>query len=271
MPPTKHLPNGTYPYNHNNRNSTSTSSFTTSISTNSLTSKLDTNINHHRRCLDRDCAIMLGSSTRGEICLKTRKTGERRRTIMRRGVGRLVRGGRGGTYSHGYEYDHEYGYASYGEHGPGPGPVHGQKKYDENLLFSDFNEQNPPNGGPHSRKYEAHGHDHTYADHGGEQGTTKNTRGTYTFLQNPNDRLGRYESSDSVPADQLVRFTPIGHYGYSPLTAGRPVSPPRRILTPARYAETNRMEREKSDELKQKQRGFWGPVRALWVSLRRSR
>ncbi|KAB8263933.1 hypothetical protein BDV32DRAFT_146236 [Aspergillus pseudonomiae] len=299
MPPTKHLPNGTYPYNHNNRrNSTSTSSFTTSISTNSLTSKLDTNINHHSNTNNNTLTRhpTLTSLTRWV----SRKMSRPR---LRNHAGELNEGrslsedeedgrtteddyaawcwafseGRtggtspgnfqGGTYSHGYEYDHEYGYASYGEHGHGHD--HGQK-YDENLLFSDFNEQNPPNGGPHSRKYEAHGHDHTYADLGGEQGTT-NTRGTYTFLQNPEDRLGRYESSDSVPADQLVRFTPIGHYGYSPLTAGRPVSPPRRILTPARYAETNRMEREKSDELKQKQRGFWGPVRALWVSLRRSR
>ncbi|OGM45226.1 hypothetical protein ABOM_005899 [Aspergillus bombycis] len=212
------------------------------------------------------------------------------------------RTGGGGSHSHGnpqgnthgYEYrydDPEYGYGSYGEHdsghGHGPvhghgsghehGPDHGQKKYDEN-LFSDFDHQDPPNhefGGPRSGRHEGEeSYGHPYADRGGEPGKTTNTRGTYTFLQNQEDRLGRYESSESVPADQLLRFTPIGHYGYSPLTAGRSVSPPRRILTPARYAETNRLEKEKSDELKQKQkaqRGFWGPVRALWVSLRRSR
>ncbi|KAE8166511.1 hypothetical protein BDV40DRAFT_255885 [Aspergillus tamarii] len=181
-------------------------------------------------------------------------------------------------FNQGYEYD-DYGHGSYPEHGLGHGHDHDheqehQQDYDEN-LFSDFDGQSPRND-CFTGKSAAKDHKPTPADHGGEQqgGNTTNTRGTYTFLQNQDDRLGRHESSESVPADQLLRFTPIGHYGYSPLTAGPPVSPPPRILTPARYAETNRMEREKSNELKQKQKtqkGFWGPVRALWLSLRRSR
>ncbi|KAE8333194.1 hypothetical protein BDV39DRAFT_199548 [Aspergillus sergii] len=178
------------------------------------------------------------------------------------------------THSHSQGNGIGNGYGSYRKpsHGLGHGHEHGYEQGCDENLFSDFDGQSPKNDyftGPRSATYEGH----TSVDHGGE-GDTTNTRGTYTFLQTQEDRLGRHESSESVPADQLLRFTPIGHYGYSPLTAGPSVSPPPRILTPARYAETNRMEREKSQEQKQKQKaqgGFWGPVRALWLSLRRSR
>ncbi|RAQ65626.1 hypothetical protein AFCA_002802 [Aspergillus flavus] len=303
MAPLIHLPS-------NLSDTTSSSSFTTSISTNSLSSK-HTNHNHnhntnnsqqqqtltHRptltnltrwvsRKISRQRLPNQSTSRDGDPNegLSDAEREERRATeddyaawCWAFSEGRST----GDHYSHSHAHsrgigngnrgEYEYGYGSHREAGHGQGQGYGHEQgYDEN-LFSDFDGQSPRNDyltGPRSAKYE-----HTSIDHGGE-GDTTNTRGTYTFLQTQEDRLGRHESSESVPADQLLRFTPIGHYGYSPLTAGSPVSPPPRILTPARYAETNRMQREKSQELKQKQkaqRGFWGPVRALWLSLRRSR
>ncbi|PIG69475.1 hypothetical protein AARAC_007831 [Aspergillus arachidicola] len=304
---------------------TSASSFTTSISTNSLTSK-HTNHNHnhnhntnnnnngqqqtltrrptltsltrwvsrkmsrqrlpnHSTSRDGDLNEGLSDEEREErrateddyaawcwAFSEGRSTGDHYSHSHSQGMGIGNGNGGGNGYNQGCEY--EYGEGSYREpgHGQGQGQRYDHEQaYGEN-LFSDFDGQSPRNDyltGPRPAKYETH----TSVDHGGE-GDTTNTRGTYTFLQKQEDRLGRHESSESVPADQLLRFTSIGHYGYSPLTAGPSVSPPPRILTPARYAETNRMEREKSQELKQKQkaqRGFWGPVRALWLSLRRSR
>ncbi|KAB8219336.1 hypothetical protein BDV33DRAFT_204463 [Aspergillus novoparasiticus] len=287
---------------------TSVSSFTTSISTDSLSSK-HTNHNHNHntnngqqqtltrrptltsltrwvsRKMSRQRLPNQSTSRDGDLNegLSDEEREERRATeddyaawCWAFSEGRST----GDHYSHSHSQGNGigngggngYGYGSYRE--PGHGHEHGydhEQAYGEN-LFSDFDGQSPRNDyftGPRPAKYETH----PSVDHGGE-GDTTNTRGTSTFLQKQEDRLGRHESSESVPADQLLRFTPIGHYGYSPLTAGPSVSPPPRILTPARYAETNRMEREKSQELKQKQkapRGFWGPVRALWLSLRRSR
>ncbi|KAE8366974.1 hypothetical protein BDV27DRAFT_124697 [Aspergillus caelatus] len=300
--------------NNDNNTTTTTSSissFTTSISTNSLSSKHNNTNTHQQQTLTRRPTLTNltrwvsrkisrqrlpdhTSSSRDGDLNEEEEEGRRTEDDYAAWCWAFSEGRTTGPYSHsqgnttntyprrcdeygdnqGYEYDHGYG-SSYPEHGHGHGHGHDhgqehEQSYDEN-LFSDFDGQSPRNDCS-TGKSEAP----TSADHGGEQqgGNTTNTRGTYTFLQNQDDRLGRHESSESVPADQLLRFTPIGHYGYSPLTAGSPVSPPPRILTPARYAETNRMEREKSNELKQKQKaqkGFWGPVRALWLSLRRSR
>ncbi|KAE8377398.1 hypothetical protein BDV26DRAFT_263731 [Aspergillus bertholletiae] len=315
-----------------NSTTPSSSSFTTSISTNSLTSKINSNTHHHHhhhhhhqqqltrrptltsltrwvsRKMSRQRLRNNGSSSHDRDLAEGMSDSEEDRATeddyaawcWAFSEGRTDSHSRGDyglnqTRSPGYEHD-EYEYdddkekeeKDYGRYldQERMGSYRGQENGD---VFAGFDGQGAGNG-----KYYNYNNNNYYYDRavpttsvdqgraGGEappepgheaEGNMTNTRGKYAFLRSgQDDRLGPQQSSDSVPADQLVRFTSIGHYGYSPLAAGLPVSPPPRILTPARYAETNRMEREKSEELKQKaQKGFWGPVRALWLSLRRSR
>ncbi|KAE8356490.1 hypothetical protein BDV28DRAFT_145190 [Aspergillus coremiiformis] len=68
--------------------------------------------------------------------------------------------------------------------------------------------------------------------------------------------------------EDSMDFHPIGFYGYNPL--GASLSPPPRILTPAIYAETNRVEKEQRAQKQRisQRKGFF---RSLWLHLRRSR
>ncbi|KAF5861773.1 hypothetical protein ETB97_012574 [Aspergillus alliaceus] len=156
-----------------------------------------------------------------------------------------------------------------------PGHGNGNEDLDRN-VFAGFDAASPsvPNGdyfsGPQAGKGEK------------EEGNG-NRDGKYSFLRHVRSRQSvrdrrRLGSSDDVPADQLLDFRPIGFYGFSPLAEGEePVSPPPGVRTPAMVAQENRVEREKSQEQNRQQKsgrssqkGFWAPLRALWLHLRRA-
>ncbi|KAF7593947.1 hypothetical protein BBP40_010454 [Aspergillus hancockii] len=136
--------------------------------------------------------------------------------------------------------------------------------------------------GPHPGKYEGAMDGDLNGGAAGGRGE-RAAAGRYTFLRHARSGEHVLVQDDAHRGEKgkehVPDFEPIGSYGFSPL-AGSGLEPPPRILTPAIHAETTRVEREKkSEELRQKQRrgpqqkggGFWAPLRALWLHLRRSR
>ncbi|KAB8075750.1 hypothetical protein BDV29DRAFT_155403 [Aspergillus leporis] len=142
--------------------------------------------------------------------------------------------------------------------------------------FRDFDGSGPGGdyfSGPHPGKYERS----VDADGDIRAGQCTFLRHAQSFREQQQQQDGGQGATMEGVRD-VPDFEPIGHYGFSPLAAP-PLSPPPRILTPAIYAETTRLEREKSEERRrgssQKEKegggGFWAPLRALWLHLRRAR